>query len=227
MLYRIGKWMNGPDASPKIVPLAVEQVRTLSEEIPARYKGLVLLGAGTGLRPGELFGLQLRHVDLLHATVSVEQQIQQTAKHGVNVCPPKTARSHRTVPLPRMAVDAMKAHLRDFPADGPEGWIFTAPQGGPVVYTHFMDGSWRPACAKAGIPKGTGPRPPAPLRQPADQARRVREDGLRAPRHTNAGMTLNAYTHLWPDSEKRSRAAVDKAYADQSADAQPQVDEAA
>lgn len=98
----------------KIVPLAVEQVRTLSEEIPARYKGLVLLGAATGLRPGELFGLQLRHVDLLHATVSVEQQIQQTAKHGVYVCPPKTARSHRTVPLPRMAVDAMKA-----PRNGP------------------------------------------------------------------------------------------------------------
>ncbi|MFR9795342.1 hypothetical protein ACL02U_05440 [Streptomyces sp. MS06] len=39
--------------------------------------------------------------------------------------------------------------------------------------------------------------------------------------------TLNIYTHLWPDSEERTRAAVDKAYADQSADAQPQVDEAA
>ncbi|MGY4980383.1 hypothetical protein ACWCYL_25075 [Streptomyces sp. 900105755] len=76
------------------------RARTLSEEIPARYKGLVLLGAATGLRPGELFGLQLRHVNLLHATISVEQQIQQTAKHGVYVCPPKTARSHRTVPLP-------------------------------------------------------------------------------------------------------------------------------
>ncbi|SCF88596.1 hypothetical protein GA0115280_118232 [Streptomyces sp. Cmuel-A718b] len=51
----------------------------------------------------------------------------------------------------------MKSHLRDFPADGPESWILTAPQGGPVVYTHFMDGSWRPACAKAGMPTGTGP----------------------------------------------------------------------
>ncbi|MFE4053894.1 hypothetical protein [Streptomyces sp. YIM B13518] len=45
--------------------------------------------------------------------------------------------------------------------------------------------------------------------------------------HTNAAMTLNIHTHLWPDSEERTRAAVDKAYADQSADAQPQVDEAA
>ncbi|MFJ4945608.1 hypothetical protein ACIP4V_23820 [Streptomyces albidoflavus] len=45
--------------------------------------------------------------------------------------------------------------------------------------------------------------------------------------HTNAAMTLNIYTHLWPDSEERTRAAVDKAYADRPADAQPQVDEAA
>ncbi|MFF5333068.1 tyrosine-type recombinase/integrase [Streptomyces sp. NPDC013181] len=212
----------------KVVPLAVEQVRTLAEEIPGRYKGLVLLGACTGLRPGELFGLQIRHVDLLHATVSVEQQIQQTAKHGVYVCPPKTARSHRTVPLPRMAVDAMKAHLRDFPADGPEGWIFTAPQGGPVVCTHFMDGSWRPACAKAGIAKGTGPHAlrhhyASLLIKHGESVKTVSE----RLGHTNAAMTLNIYTHLWPDSEERTRAAVDKAYADQSANAQPQVDEAA
>ncbi|WP_406113771.1 hypothetical protein [Streptomyces sp. NBC_01014] len=33
--------------------------------------------------------------------------------------------------------------------------------------------------------------------------------------------------HLWPDSEERTRAAVDKAYADRSAESQPQVDEAA
>lgn len=32
--------------------------------------------------------------------------------------------------------------------------------------------------------------------------------------HANAAMTLNIYTHLWPDSEERTRAAVDKACAD-------------
>ncbi|MET9603170.1 site-specific integrase [Streptomyces sp. NPDC006459] len=180
----------------------------MAEEIPRRCKGLVLLGASTGLRPGELFGLQLQHVDLLHATVSVEQQIQQTAKHGVYVCPPKTARSHRTVPLPRMAVDAMKAHLGDFPADGPESWIFTAPQGGPVVYTHFMDGSWRPACAKAGIEKGTGPHSlrhhyASLLIKHGESVKTVSE----RLGHTNAAMTLNIYTHPWPDSEERTRAA--------------------
>ncbi|CAM5229557.1 tyrosine-type recombinase/integrase [Streptomyces tanashiensis] len=211
----------------KVVPLAVEQVRTLAEEIPQRYKGLVLLGISTGLRPGELFGLQVRHLDLLHATVSVEQQIQQTAKHGVYIGPPKTARSHRTVPLPRVAVDAMKAHLQDFPADEPESWIFTAPQGGPVVYTHFMDGAWRPTCAKAGIAKGTEPHSlrhhyASLLIKHGESVKTVSE----RLGHTNPAMTLNIYTHLWPDSEERTRAAVDKAYADRPADCETPAAEA-
>lgn len=110
----------------------------------------------------------------------------------------------------------------------PEGWIFTAPQGGPVVCTHFMDGSWRPACAKAGIPKGTGPHAlrhhyASLLIKHGESVKTVSE----RLGHTNAAMTLNIYTHLWPDSEERTRVAVDKAYADRSADVQPQVDEAA
>ncbi|MFD5623319.1 tyrosine-type recombinase/integrase [Streptomyces yangpuensis] len=45
--------------------------------------------------------------------------------------------------------------------------------------------------------------------------------------HTNAAMTLNIYTHLWPDSEERTRAAVDKAYADRPADGEAPANEAA
>ncbi|MFG2527461.1 tyrosine-type recombinase/integrase [Streptomyces sp. NPDC048516] len=45
--------------------------------------------------------------------------------------------------------------------------------------------------------------------------------------HTHAAMTLNVCTHLWPDSEERTRAAVDKAYADRPADGETAVDEGA
>ncbi|MFF4727366.1 tyrosine-type recombinase/integrase [Streptomyces mirabilis] len=101
-------------------------------------------------------------------------------------------------------------------------------QEGDHVDTHFMDGSWRPACAKAGIPKGTGPHAlrhhyASLLIKHGESVKTVSE----RLGHTNAAMTLNIYTHLWPDSEERTRAAVDKAYADQSADAQPRVDGAA
>jgi integrase len=199
----------------RIVPLSVGQVRQLAATISPRYRSLVLLGAATGLHPGELFGLQFRHIDLLHATVTVEQQIQQTTKHGVYVGPPKTARSYRTVPLPKMAVQVLKEHLRDFPVAGPQSWLFTAPQGRPVVYTHFMDGAWRPACQKADIPKGTGPHAlrhhyASLLIKNGESVKTVSE----RLGHTNTAMTLNIYTHLWPDSEERTRAAVDRAYSD-------------
>ncbi|CAM5490444.1 hypothetical protein SANTM175S_10225 [Streptomyces antimycoticus] len=77
---------------------------------------------------------------------------------------------------------------------------------------------WRPAYAKAGIPKGTGSHAlrnhyASLLIKHGESVKTVSE----RLGHTNAAMTLNI---SWPDSEERTRAAVDKAYADQSADAQ-------
>jgi integrase len=198
----------------QIVPLTVTQVRDLARHIAAPYRGLVLLAAGTGLRPGEVFGLQRRHLNLRQATITVDQQVQQT-KHGVFVGPPKTDRSYRVVPLPRMANDAMRTHLKAFPAPTLQDWLFTAPEGGAIAYNEFMKRVWRPACGKAGIPDGIGPHAlrhhyASLLIKHGESVKTVSE----RLGHTNAAMTLNIYTHLWPDSEERTRAAVDKAYAD-------------
>jgi hypothetical protein len=46
----------------------------------------------------------------------------------------------------------VKAQLRAFPVPTPQGWLFTAPEGGPVAYNEFMKRAWRPACEKAAIP---------------------------------------------------------------------------
>lgn len=47
----------------EIDPLTADQVSDLVGAVPHRYRALVILGAGTGLRPGELFGLHVKHVD--------------------------------------------------------------------------------------------------------------------------------------------------------------------
>jgi integrase len=210
-----------------IVPLTVAQVRKLAEQITAPYQGLVLLAAGTGLRPGEVFGLQLRHLNLLQATITVDQQVQQS-KHGVFVGPPKTDRSYRIVPLPKMATDAMKTHLKAFPAPTPQDWLFTAPEGGAIAYNEFMKRVWRPACKKAGIPAGVGPHAlrhhyASLLIKHGESVKTVSE----RLGHTNAAMTLNIYTHLWNDSEERTRAAVDKAYADRPEEGETPAEETA
>lgn len=198
----------------KVVPLTVEQVQALAAAMPERYRALVVVGAGTGLRPGELFGMQVRHVNFLKRMLQVEQQVQQLSGHAVRVCELKTPASYRTVPLPQVVAEALAEHLRAFPAEQ-DGFVFTAPEGGPVVYTSFMDGSWRKAVKAAGLPAGTGPHALrhayASLLIAGGESVKVVSERLG---HTNAAMTLNVYSHLFPDSEDRTRRAIDAAFQD-------------
>ncbi|GAA0657242.1 site-specific integrase [Streptomyces thermocarboxydovorans] len=195
----------------KVVPLTVEEVRALADAMPDRYRALVVLGAGTGLRPGELFGLQVRHVDFFKRLLHVEQQVQQTKGGGTRVCEPKTKESVRTVPLPDVVVHALVTHLKAFPAD-PDGFLFQDPKGGPVVSTRLMDSAWRPARKAAGLPAVTMHQlrhTYASLLIAAGESVKVVSERLG---HTNAAMTLNVYSHLLPNSEDKTRRAIDDAF---------------
>jgi len=87
----------------------------MSSAMPDRLRALVIVGAGTGLRPGELFGLQVRHINFLRRTVTVEQQVQQTASLAVYVARPKTNSSYRTVPVGQVVIETLAEHLRAYP----------------------------------------------------------------------------------------------------------------
>jgi integrase len=53
----------------------VEQVATIAEQLPPRYRALVLVAAFGGLRWGELAGLRRKRVDLERCTVTVAEQL--------------------------------------------------------------------------------------------------------------------------------------------------------
>jgi len=114
---------------------------------------MVTLAAGTGLRPGECFGLTLDRVDFLRRTLTVDRQLVTVTGHPA-FGPPKTAASVRTIPLPRVVVDALGAHLAAHPS-GPDGLIFVDPFGRPIRRSWFGHTVWRPADQAAGLPKGT------------------------------------------------------------------------
>jgi integrase len=56
----------------------VDQVAELAEVVPSRFKALVLVAAYTGLRWGELAGLRVKRVDLLHRRITVAEQLTET-----------------------------------------------------------------------------------------------------------------------------------------------------
>jgi integrase len=67
----------------RVVPCTVTQVRAITDAHADRYRALVGLAAGTGLRQGELFGLAVDDVDFLRRTVHVRHQVRLLNGHPV------------------------------------------------------------------------------------------------------------------------------------------------
>lgn len=181
-----------------------ETVRSMVDAMPERSRCMVTVAAGTGMRQGEIFGVTLDRVDFLRRTVRVDRQIVDGGVFG----PPKTDASVRTIPLPQSVVDALAVHLRTFPA-GDGGLIFTRPTGQPWSRSAFSD--W---WGKARVRSGTDVEVTmhslrhfyASLLIRHGESVKVVQIRLG---HATAAETLDTYSHLWPDSEDRTRDAVD------------------
>lgn len=190
--------------------LEVDELEAVALELPARWRAMVGLAAGTGLRSGEVLGLAVDRVDFLRRSLLVDQQLQTVTGSGPTLGPPKTAASHRTIPLPDVVLELLAAHLAAF-APGPDGLVFTTSTGTPIRRNRFGS-AWSKAIARAGLPAGVGfhalRHTYASLLIGAGCSVKVVQARLG---HATAQETLDTYSHLWPDDEDRTRAAIDDA----------------
>jgi integrase len=191
---------------PRVTPPTVQQVQAITEAMPERYRALVTLAATTGLRQGECFGLTVDHVDLDAQVLRVEQQLVSVNGRAAALAPPKTAASRRAVPLPNVTVDALSEHLERFYMADSEpipGLIFTDELGRPLRRNRFGE-MWRPVAG--GLHFHDLRHFYASLLIRHGESVKVVQARLG---HASAAETLDTYSHLWPDSEDRTRAAVD------------------
>jgi integrase len=192
----------------KVVPPTTEQVEALRQAMPARLQALVTFAAGTGMRQGEVLGLTVDRLQMLKREVVVDRQLVTLAGSQPVLAPPKTEASVRTVPLPQIVVDVMAAHLATYPP-GPEGYVFTLDDGQPITRQAFGH-LWRPAAKTAGLPVGTGMHSLrhyyASLLIRFGESVKTVQARLG---HASAAETLDTYSHLWPDSDDRTREAID------------------
>lgn len=109
-------------------------------------------------------------------------------------------------------LEALASHLAAYPADE-SGFVFTADRGGPVDRNSLNRVLIR-AAAAAGLPK-VGfhdlRHHYASVLIDASESVKVVQERLG---HASATVTLNTYSHLFPSSEDRTRAAVDAAWRD-------------
>jgi integrase len=140
----------GQERAPEMRFATVAQVAALADAIGPRYRALVLVAAYGGLRWGELVGLRVKRVDMLHGRVSVAEQVAEVnGKHLPG--PPKTEAGRRTVTLPAVAAAALAEHLAEFAEPGPEGLVFPAPEGGYLRRSNFSRRWWQPATRATGV----------------------------------------------------------------------------
>ncbi|MFC4498911.1 MULTISPECIES: tyrosine-type recombinase/integrase [Streptomyces] len=220
----------------KIKPWTRDRVVAVRAGLPEQYATTVDLGAGCGLRQGEIFGLAVDEVDFDGGVLHIARQVKLVGPQMV-FAPPKGGKL-RDVPLPDVVSDALAAHVtRRPPIDVTLPW--KTPDGPPVTVkllfysrerkalnrNYFNMYLWKPALIAGGV---------IPERVPGERFKPSREHGMHALRHyyasvlldsgenikalaeylghSDPGFTLRTYTHLMPNSRDRARRAIDSVF---------------
>ena len=191
----------------EVTPMEPSEVRAMIATVNPRYSALLLLIAGTGVRPAEALGLTADRVLFLKRQVRIDRQLVTVANRAPFLAPPKTPQSVRTIPAPQAVFDALAHHMATYPL-GPDGLIFTDSKGDPIR-RNAIGHIWRRAAKVAGVVD----RSPHDLRHYAASVMIDQGQSVKAVQkqlgHKNASTTLDTYAHLWHDAEDVTRAALD------------------
>ncbi|MBQ3427014.1 MAG: tyrosine-type recombinase/integrase [Clostridia bacterium] len=91
---------------------AAELIACLQSE-PLKYRVAVMLTLYTGMRRGEVCGLDWSDVDLPNGLISVTKAVQYTAAGGLRESKTKTKSSNRIINIPPAMTELLKQHKRD------------------------------------------------------------------------------------------------------------------
>ncbi|WOX24303.1 tyrosine-type recombinase/integrase [Streptomyces solicathayae] len=222
-------------APTRVHPWSASQVFGVRANLPERFQAMADVGAGCGLRQGEILGLAVDNIGDL-GWLYVRQQVKKV-RGGLVFAPPKRGKL-RDIPLDPEVSTALREHMKRFPPvdvtlpwltpNGPKvthRLVFTAAAGTALWSNAFNDQTWKPALAGAGI---------IPVPEKGHRYAAAREHGMHALRHfyasvlldagenikalslylghSDPGFTLRVYTHLMPSSETRTRKAISAMY---------------
>ncbi|MEU1544868.1 site-specific integrase [Nocardia sp. NPDC005745] len=216
--------------SPKVVVWADDRVTAVRRglgSVGERYSIAIPVGAGLGLRQGELLGLSPDDIDREAMTVHIQRQVKYV-KGTLMFALPKREKT-RYIPLSSAVLDAIDQHMKLFPprpvtlpwgsADGDPVTVrllVVNERGGAMSGDLFTKIVWKPAFGKAGLDyQNRADGMHSGLRHL--YASKLLSRGVSVKEladylgHEDPGFTLRVYTHLLPSSHERARQAVDEA----------------
>jgi len=203
---------------PEVLPFTpAEAAGLLGKVREDRLFALYSVAVAVGLRRGEALGLHWREVDFEAGTLRVRFSLQRL-EGRLQLLDPKTTRSARTIPLPRVCLAALQGHKQRQEQERIEagdlwqetGLVFTSRLGTPLeprnLNRHFYA-----ACRRAGL----GPRRFHDLRHTC--ASLLLAQGVH-PRvvmetlgHAGIQITMDTYTHVLPSLQREAADSMDSA----------------
>ena len=130
--------------------LSLAQVYALADEAPTQDDhNLVLAGAFTGIREGELFALRWENVYLEPGNEYAD--IVEHVYEGKLLPGAKTAEGERPVPLIDRAADRFRSQTNST-RPNPLGLVFPSPRGSYLLAQNWRSRVWVPMCERAGLP---------------------------------------------------------------------------
>lgn len=191
----------------RVTALSVDDARALLAAAEGhRFEALFALALTTGLRRGELLGLQWSDVDLSAARLTVSRALQRVGGE-LKLVEPKTAKSARRISLPPLAVEHLQT-LHDWHAAestrastpwNSQNLVFTTSHGTPLDgsnVTHALQRllhdaglprirfhDLRHTCASLLLAQGTHMR--------------IIMEQLG---HSQISLTMNTYSHVMPEA---------------------------
>ena len=199
--------------------LTADQVFALADAMRPRYRFTVLFAYGTGTRQGEALAASRSRIDPDERLYTVDRQIvvvnhNPDGYSGKPVFgPPKTKAGYRTIPLADFVLDGYTEHQTFLLPD--HDLLFTSPRTGKALHrSYYSVRIWAPAIKKAGLPPDTTFHD---LRHSfASTALAAGVPVLEVSRwlgHASITETTDTYGHLLPEATKRTREALDRAWA--------------
>jgi integrase len=175
------------------------------DDIEPLYATLIAVCAFAGLRRGEASALQVGDVDFMRKEIDVQRQVQWTDDGQMEIRGPKYG-SERTVFIPERLVTMLSEHVRVYrPGGDPARWLFPGARDEHLpAHAATVSRWWRIVREKIGI------------EHRLHDLRHFYASGLiaagcdvvtvqRALGHSSASITLDTYSHLWPDANDRTR----------------------
>ncbi|KAE8543749.1 Arm DNA-binding domain-containing protein [Marinobacter nauticus] len=126
-----------------VEPFGIDEVKQIIDTVRPDFRNYYIVRFFTGMRTGEIDGLQWDHVDFQRRQVLVRQalvngQLEYTKNDG----------SFRTIEMSQMVIDALNDQKR---ATGNMDFVFCSRNGGPLSHNNVTKRVWYPLLRHLGL----------------------------------------------------------------------------